>query len=325
MKSTIARLALKCLGCCAFFLVLAMARTTAAQPLESGCFADSAAQRWLNKKVLANRVLDDMETPADWAVFTTGAPEVVDARTTQKATDRSQAVAEMTFSRERSREGRPSLRLRMPARLDGPGPKNGRCWANAGVRRKFAGEDWRSFNRISLWIQPDCPGWQVVSLELRLYNEGAEKLPAAFGQEGETTVVLQNREWNHVVWEIGNVARDKVTCFEICGLMCGHEPEAADVLTYDVDHLELQQVEPDYIEGWEVWPGRIAYSHAGYQSGASKSAVASGLKTGQFCLLDQWVNGDGIVRPGVVYAQSQYMAPRFQPCRQYPPDRVKRG
>lgn len=41
---------------------------------------DSAAARWLNKKVIGTRVLDDMESPADWRSFTTGAPEVVDAR-----------------------------------------------------------------------------------------------------------------------------------------------------------------------------------------------------------------------------------------------------
>jgi len=272
---------------CVFFLALGMGLATAAQQPMTGRMADSAADRWLNKKVLASRVLDDMESAAPWAAFTTGAPEIVDARAAQKATDRSQAVTGMTFSRERSREGRQSLRMRLPARLDAPGPKNGRGWGSAGVRRPFGGEDWRPFNRLSLWIYPDCPGFCVVSLELRLYNEGAEKLPAAFGQEGETTVVLQNHEWNHVVWEIGNVARDRVTGFEIAGLMSGHEPEAADVLTYDLDHLELQRVEPDYTEGWDVWPGRIAYSHTGYQSGAAKSAVAGGLKTGQFRLLDQ--------------------------------------
>jgi len=71
------------------------------------------------------------------------------------------------------------------------------------------------------------------------------------------------------------VTRDKVTRLEISSLMSGHEPEAADVLSYDFDHLELEQVAPDYVEGWEVWPGRISYSHTGYQSGATKSAIAS--------------------------------------------------
>src|SRR5208283_1048258 len=203
------------------FLMFGIGAWAAAQEPLTVCFKDSAASRWLNKKVVASRVLDDMETPAHWAAFTTGAPEVVDARTAQKATERNRAVAEMTFSRERSREGRQSLRMRLPARLDVPGPKNGRGWGSAGVRRQFDGEDWRQFNRISLWIYADCPGWHVVALELRLYNEGEQQLPAPFGQEGETTVVLQNHESNHVVWEIGNVARDKVTRFEISGLMSG--------------------------------------------------------------------------------------------------------
>jgi hypothetical protein len=175
----------------------------------------------------------------------------------------------------------------MPTRLDIPGPKNDRGWGSAGVRRQFNGEDWRQFNRLSLWIYADCPGFHVVALELRICNDGVEKLPAPFGQEGETTLMLRNHEWNRIVWEIGNVARDKVTRLEISSLMSGNEPEAADFLTYDLDHLELEQVDPDYVEGWEVWPGRISYSHTGYQSGATKSAIASGLNAKEFRLIDQ--------------------------------------
>jgi hypothetical protein len=267
-------------------LILGSGLWAAAQEPRTNRFLDSAANRWLEKKVLASRVLDDMETAAHWAAFTTGAPEVVDARTTQKSAESGHAVVEMTFSRERSREGRQALRMRLPARLDVPGPKNGRAWGSAGVRREFEGEDWRPFNRLSLWVYPDCPGFYVVALELRLYNQGLEKLPASFGQEGETTVVLQNQQWNHVVWEIGNVSRDKVTLLEISALMSGHEPEAADVLTYSLDHLVLERVDPDYIEGWGVWPGRLSYSHAGYQTGAAKSAIATGLKAAEFHLID---------------------------------------
>lgn len=258
---------------------------------------DSAANRWLSKKVISNRVLDDMETLAHWASFTTGAPKVVDARVDQTATERSQSAAEIAVSPEPSRFGRPALRLRLPARLNVPGPANGRGWGSAGVRRLFAGEDWRGFNRISLWIHPDCPGFNVVSLELRIYNDGLQKLPASFGQEGETTVVLRNHEWNQVVWEIGNVARDKVTTFEVSCLMSGHEPGAADTLTYDFAQLELQAVDPDYVEGWVVWPGRISYSHTGYQSGATKSALASGLKAGSFSVLDEATGKTVLTKP----------------------------
>ncbi|MEK7475742.1 MAG: glycoside hydrolase family 9 protein [Candidatus Coatesbacteria bacterium] len=249
--------------------------------------ADSAANRWLHKKVLASRLLDDMTTPAHWTAFTTGAPEVADARVKPRIGDRDRAVATIAFARNRSRGGRKALRMRLPSRLEGPGPANGRGWGGAGVRRRFDGEDWRRFNRLSLWIRPDCRGHGVVALGLCLHNDGAEKLPAAFGQEGETTVDLKDREWNHVVWEIGNVARDRVTRLEISGLMSGHEPGAATTLTFDLDRLELEQVEPDYIEGWEVWPGRIACSHAGYRPGAAKCALASGVGARTFKLIDR--------------------------------------
>jgi hypothetical protein len=272
----------------AFLVFLGCVFSTSGASLElmSENSPDSAANRWLNKQVLAARVLDDMETQAHWSAFTTAAPGVVDARTTQKAAESAQIVATIEFTRERARDGHQSLRMRVPTRLDGPGPKSGRGWGSAGIRRSFEGEDWRPFNRLSLWIRPDCPGTKVNALEFRLYNEGTEKLPALFGQEGETTVVLRNQEWNHVVWEIGNVARDKVTCLEISALMSGHEPEAADTLSYDFGRLELEQVEPDYIEGWDVWPERISYCHTGYQSGAAKVAIASGLKAKKFTLID---------------------------------------
>src|SRR6267142_1825555 len=272
---------------CMLLLAAKMSFLAAGQQLLPDDAKHSAADRWLNKKVIASRVLDDMASPAHWTAFSTGAPEVVDARAVQKTTEPNHSVAEISFSRERSRNGRQSLRVRIPTRLDSPGPKNGRGWGSGGVRRQFDGEDWRQFTRLSLWIYPDCPGWQVVALELRLYNDGVEKLPAPFGQEGETTVVLRNHEWNRVLWEIGNLPRDKVTRLEISSLMSGNEPEAADVLTYDFDHLEMEQVDPDYVEGWGVWPGRISYSHTGYQSGATKSAIASGLKAREFQLIDQ--------------------------------------
>jgi hypothetical protein len=171
--------------------------------------------------------------------------------------------------------------------MDGPGPKSGRGWGNAGVRCIFENEDWSKFNRISLWIYPDNSGAYQNWLELRLFNEGLEKLPALFGQEGENTVTLHNHEWNHVVWEIGNVARDKISKLEISSIMSGNEPESTDTLAFYFDDLELEKVEPDYIEGWPVWQGRISFSHTGYQSGSPKSAIANDLKASEFRIVDE--------------------------------------
>ncbi len=255
-------------------------------PMEAD-YQDSASYRWLNKAVLESRLLDDMKSLDKWTAFTNGPVPITDATVSFEVVPSSSVIAEMALSKERSREGRSSLRLRTPTKLNKPGPDNGLEWGNSGIIRHFNGEDWRHFNRISLWIYPDCPGTYVVSLELWLHNDGTEKLPAAFGQEGQHSIVLRNQEWNHVVWEIGNVARDKVTGLEVSYLLGGNEPEAADTATYYFDHLELERVEPDYVEGWGVWPGRISYSHAGYQTGAAKSAIASGLNAREFRLINQ--------------------------------------
>ena len=246
----------------------------------------SAAKRWLNKRVLQSRLLDDMESLDNWSAFTNSAPLVVDARFASQVVDEAKVVAEMSLTAERSRDSGHSLRLRNPTRLPKPGPANGRGWGESGILRKFEAEDWTEFNRISLWIYPDCPGHYVASLDLHLRNDGVEKLPAAFAQEGETSLVLKNHEWNHVVWEMSNVARDKVTGLEIVYGMAGNELDGADSVTFDFDQMELERVEPDHIEGWDVWPGRISYSQAGYAVGALKSAVASGLSAREFRLIE---------------------------------------
>jgi len=250
-------------------------------------FQDSASYRWLNKAVLESRLLDDMETLVKWTTFTNGPAAVVDSRVPFKVNRSENVLAEMTLTKERSHDGRNSLRLRTPTKVNQPGPESGRGWGESGLMRHFDGEDWRQFNRISIWIYPDCPGAYVTSLGLQLYNDGTEKLPALFGQEGNHSIVLRNHEWNHMVWEIGNVARDKVTGLEISYYMSGNEPEATDTAVFDFDHLELERVESDHVEGWDVWPGRISYSHPGYQTGATKSAIASGLTAREFRLINQ--------------------------------------
>lgn len=248
---------------------------------------NSSLYRWLNKEVLESRILDNMESPGHWVPFTSGAISLVDSRVKAKISESENMVTEMNLSDEKPHNGSKSLIVKFPAKMDGPGPKSGRGWGNAGVRCIFENEDWSKFNRISLWIYPDNPGAYQNWLELRLSNEGLEKLPALFGQEGENTVTLRNHEWNHVVWEIGNVARDKISKLEISSIMSGNEPESTDTLAFYFDDLELEKVEPDYIEGWPVWKGRISFSHTGYQSGSPKSAIANDLETSEFRIIDE--------------------------------------
>ncbi|MDP4224592.1 MAG: glycoside hydrolase family 9 protein [Bacteroidota bacterium] len=258
---------------------------------------NSASYRWLNKTVLDSTILDDMEGTRQWVPFTTGGISVVDARTNTRITESKNIVADISYSDKKPHSGNRSLRLKLPSRLSVPGPESGRGWGTAGIWHYFESEDWNKYNRISLWIYPECPGSYQNWLEIRLFNEGQEKLPAPFGQEGETTVNLNNFEWNHVVWEISNVARDKVSKIEISSYMAGNEPEAADTLVYFFDDLTLQKVDPDYIEGWNVWPGRISFSHTGYLPEAPKIAVANDLKANEFSIIDEKSGKTVLTRP----------------------------
>jgi len=260
--------------------------TALCQPMTAH-FEHSASYRWLNKEVLESHLLDNMDHLEHWYPFTTEAPQLVDARVENRTTDTPRSITEMTISREQSMDGSSTLRMRQPTRLDVTAPKNGRGWGTTGVRRQFDHEDWTASNRLSLWIYPDNPGFYVNWIELRIFNDGTEKLPALFGQEGENTLMLRNHEWNHVVWEIGNVARDQITDLEVSFYLSGSEPFATDTATFYLDRLELQKVMPDHIEGWNVWPGRISYSHSGYQPGTVKTAIANGLAATEFSLIKQ--------------------------------------
>ena len=99
------------------------------------------------------------------------------------------------------------------------------------------------------------------------------------------------------VREIGNVARDKVASLEFHYLISGGEPEAGTAVVFDFDGLELEAVEPDYVEGWGIWPGRVAYSHTGYSNGGVKTALASGLAAREFRLVDQETGETVLTKP----------------------------
>ena len=268
------------------FFILSALIVSGQEPM-SADLRNSAYNRWLNKAVLDKKLLDNMESENRWESFTTGAIGLVDSRIVSKPTESKKNFVEMNLTAEKSHEGTKSLMFKFPTKAEIPGPKSGRGWGNAFVRYKVSGEDWTRFNRISIWIYPDNPGAYQSHFELRVYNDGVEKLPALFGQEGESIFNVKDHEWNHIVWEIGNVSRDKITMFEISASLSGNEPEACDTTTYYVDDLYLEKVDPDYVEGWPVWNGRIAYSHTGYMTGSVKTAIANNLNTSEFKIIDE--------------------------------------
>lgn len=234
-------------------------------PLEEKASQGSEA-RWLNKPVLASRLLDDAEQPEHWQLIEQG---------------------QMSFTKERCRIGTQSVRLTAPTlsnksyQTEAPGRPHGK----AAVMRIVDREDWSDFNRISFWVYPDLPGFRVISMSVRLHNDGEVKVPDRYDREGLHYFILKPDEWNHVVWEIAHLARDQVVGLEFTYRLQGSDQGAAQEVCFDIDCVELQRVEADYFEGWPVAPGSIAYSHSGYSSGAVKRAYASGIAEQKFTVL----------------------------------------
>lgn len=228
-------------------------------------FEDTIRHRWLAKPVLAARLLDGMEHLGHWS---------------------HHGFGEMSLTAERSHDGTKSLRLTSPTVSEKPGSVLGRPFGSATIIRTFDGEDWTDFNRISFWVYPTLPGFRVISLCLALHNDGEEKVPGPYGRNGRNFVLLEPNCWQQVVWEIAHLGRDKVTGVELAYRLQGNEPGATATVCYDFDHLELQKVQADHFEGWDVAPGRIAYCHTGYPLNASKTAMAGGLREKTFQIVE---------------------------------------
>ena len=256
--------------------LLALAMTAGAQqprallPID---FRNSAEARWLEKPVKASRVLDDMSHPDTWRMTGTGA---------------------LTFPQEPRLGDMHVLRVDMQMFSTAPAPTSNKL-SSINLRRVFDGEDWRAYNRLSLWIRPDVSGFPMLPLQIVLHNEGEEKVPDRYDREGIHYVTLANGVWQHVTWEIDPLARDRVTMLEIGYWVNKMLAAPTDRVGFEIGRVELQRVDADNHTGWSVAPGRIAFSHTGYDAGLSKTAIASNLAATTFDVVRVTDNALGAV------------------------------
>src|SRR3984957_14299708 len=233
------------------------------KPLEAKV-EDGAEYRWLDKPVLDSRLLDSMEDLSHWTFRGEG---------------------DMTLSDAYKRDGRYSLKIQSThniARVDGSGG-----WQDLVARRKLPSEHWRQYNRLSLWVYADVAGAPALAASLTLHNEGKHILPDQYNEGRDESLLLNNHAWTHIVWEIAPLDRDKITALDFAYSLPKMFPDPGDHTILYIDKLELQTVEPDHVEGWDVAAGKIAFSHSGYTAGTQKSAIASDLSARQFSLVDQ--------------------------------------
>ena len=178
---------------------------------------NSAEFGWLQKPVLASRVLDDFTQPAAWKFSGTGT---------------------MSFPQQPVLGDMRSLRVELQLFRNAPAPNRARL-SSINLQRAFPNEDWTGYNRISLWVRPDFAGIPVLSLQLALRNDGVEKVPDRYNREGTHFITFARNGWQQVVWEIEPLARDRVTRLEIGHFVNRMLAGPDDHVAFEVGRIEL--------------------------------------------------------------------------------------
>lgn len=247
-------------------------------------FENSAEYRWLVKPVLDARVFDDMSDPGRWTLTGTGA---------------------LSFPAARGPHDMRTLRVDMQMFHDAPAPTSSGL-SSVNLRRPVAGEDWSAYNRLSIWVRADVEGLPMLPLQIVLHNQGADTIPDVYYREGIHYATLEDEVWHEIVWEIDPLPRDNVTLLEFGYWMNKLLAGENDSVSFQIGRIELQRVDADHHTGWNVAPGRIAYSHTGYDAALSKTALASGLEASTFDVLriDDTPLGDVVFSAPVRSTQS---------------------
>ncbi|WP_025414776.1 glycoside hydrolase family 9 protein [Gemmatirosa kalamazoonensis] len=248
-------------------LAAALATRAAAQaprPLLPIDFTRSWEHRALGKPVRARRALDDSAGLASWRMTGTG---------------------RLSIAPVPALGGERALRVDMQLFTGPPAPTRNRLPAVT-LSRALGGEDWRDYDRLSLWVRAEATGFPTVPLQIVLHNDGEEKVPDRYGREGIHYVTLVgDGAWRQVVWGIDPLARDRVTTLEIGYWANKMLAAPEDRVAFEIARVELQRVDADHHTGWAPAPGTIAFSHTGYDANGAKTALASGLASRDFEVL----------------------------------------
>lgn len=183
--------------------------------------------------------------------------------------------------------GRQTIRFTSPTRMDHWPGNYARIYYTPYLTKQLQNEDWREFNRLSIWVRPEMPGFHFVSLHIQLVNEGAEPVPDRYERLGCHHMNLRNHQWNHCVVEIPDVPRDCVTALRIGYDMIGNQNGATETACFYLADLAVEAVEtPQHCIGWEPEPDIIVCSGTGYQPQGLKTALMSGSYSGAFQVKD---------------------------------------
>ena len=218
--------------------------------------------RWLKKRVAKSRILP---LAADFNSIKTKGPGTIKI-------DRSKTIS-----------GNGSILLETPTSLAKKNPTN-RSYAFAEVIRPLKGEDLKDYNRFSVWVYAEAPGFYNFFVGCTLYNEGKHIMPTPGRFEGQHFVTVYANKWQHIIWEIPDLYRDSVTGFSVSIMLTGSPQGASDDMKLYIDDMRIEKVEAENTRGFELRKNAIAYSHSGYKTGAVKQVLVQNVPETKFQL-----------------------------------------
>lgn len=215
--------------------------------------------------------------------------EVLQTRKLPLATDfyglRTKGPGTISVNKEHTVSGEGSILLESPTSLGTKNPSN-RSYASAEVVRPLNHEDISGYNRMSVWVYADAPGFYSFFVGLTVYNEGEHPMPAPGRFEGQHFVNVYPKKWQHLVWEIPDIYRDNVTGLSVNIMLTGSPKGASQHMKLYVDDMRLEKVQAENTRGFDLRKNGIAFSNSGYRIGTRKQALAQNLSDSRFELLD---------------------------------------
>lgn len=236
---------------------------------------DSQLSYWAKKEVKDSLLIDDMEGKLIWK--------------------KSEGIATISYTNEHAVDGKQALRFRTSLRdtVHLMRPENRTEWGSFGGQQgggsKFGitfeqPQDWSTFNRVSIWVYIQPSRNPIHHFFLEIINQGTD-YNTITPRKDNISQNLEQGKWINVVWEIPHYERDKVKQFNIFHTSIGYNPEGEDIITYDFDRLQMQRVETDPYEGWQISGEQFTFSHVGYRPQDSKVAMTGKVNEKRFQLI----------------------------------------
>ena len=232
---------------------------------------NSMATRVLAKTVQQSMLIDDMSTDKGWKLEGTGT---------------------LGYDSKFVRGGSRSLVFGTPDHDDAYIAKtrwpNGSFMAERGsgsvvAKLQFSKpQDWSRFNRMAIWVYVESADTYPHHLWLTM-DDGK---PIEQLLERTLVTELTSNQWNYVLWEIPDGSATGIQSISIMNRMNGRVGYVAPMTHYHFARIEMQRVDVEQTEGWEIQPGHIAFHHVGHLPHDRKIALIHDGEATDFEIVD---------------------------------------